>query len=423
MMMKKLFLTLIMMLLVATAFAEDIRVNLMRDQESVQIEAETGFSVTDINSGVHKDIEKGRYYLSVRGGALYLNDNVIGDNVEIKRSEGGSLPLINQKRYNGSLLATPRAGRVHLNNVLDLEFFVSNVLPAKASPIWPDEALKAQAIAARSYAKYMKLLNKDNTYDIEANDKELPFNGLGSEKTVISGAVQATVGQYLLDRDGMPAMAVTTMSTGGRTESAVNAFGVSYSYLQSVEDFDSDCPDYQWTMEFSPATIRNIIEQYGDVIVGKIRSIHLSPLSTPGDDRSESGRVRSLLVRGEDGIARIDAYNLIQQLELKSSLFDIETGVPMPTKIDAPIMNYYGVEVDRKEMPINWGENRPHTWQGMSKSTHMLKGVKDEKVTFRGLGNGHGVGLSIWGARGLANKKKTYEQILAHYYPNTKLVK
>ena len=51
------------------------------------------------------------------------------------------------------------------------------------------------------------------------------------------------------------------------------------------------------------------------------------------------------------------------------------------------------------------------------------KGTKEEKVTFRGLGKGHGVGLSVWGARGLANKRYTYEQILAHYYPNTKLVK
>lgn len=422
-MMRNLFFALIMLMLAVTGFAEDIRVNLAKDQESVQVEAESAFGVTDLNSGTHKDLNPGRYYLSVRGGGLYLNDELIGDNVEISRKDGGSLPMINQKRYNGAFYVTPRAGRVHLNNVVDLEFFVSSVLPVKTSPIWPDEALKAQAVAARSYAKYMKLLNKDNTYDIKANDSELVFNGLGSEKAVISNAVQATVGQYLLDRDGMPAMAVSTMSTGGRTENAVDAFGVSYSYLQSVKDYDSDCPDYRWTMEFSPAVIRNIIEQYGDVIVGKIRSIHLSPLSEPGDDRSESGRVRTMLIRGEDGIARIDAYNLIQQLELKSSLFDIETGVPMPTKIEAPIMNYYGMEVGRKEMPINFGENRPHTWQGMSKSTHMLKGTKDEKVVFRGLGFGHGVGLSVWGARGLANKKYTYEQILAHYYPNTKLVK
>lgn len=422
-MMKRLFLTLLLMFITVTVFAEDIRVNLLRDQESVQVEALAPFAVTDLNTGNHKDINAGRYYLSVRGGALYLNDDMIGDKVQISRKDGGELPMINQKQYNGVFYATPRAGRVHLNNVVDLEFFLTSVLPSKTSPIWPDEALKAQAVAARSYAKYMKLLNKDNTYDIEAIDKELTFNGLGKEKVVISNALQATVGQYLKDRDGMPAMAVTTACTGGRTESATEAFGVAYSYLQSVPDFDSDCPDYRWSMEFTPGMIRNIIEQYGDVIVGKIRSIHLSPLTEPGDDRTGSGRVKTLLIRGEDGIARIEAYNLIQQLELKSSLFDIETGVPLPTKLDAPIMNYYGVEVGRKEIPINLGENRPHTWQGMSKSAHVLKGTKEEKITFRGLGKGHGVGLSVWGARGLANKRYTYEQILAHYYPNTKLVK
>lgn len=419
----KLFLICVMFAVPISVKAEMLRVNLVRDQQSVQIEAENEFQVQNVYSGNITSFPAGRYYLSVRGGNLYLDDTQLGDNVQIIRKESGSLPQINQRRYNGRFCAAAKAGRVYLNNEVDLEFFITSVLPAKSSPIWPDEAIKAQAVAARSYAKYMKLLNKSKFYDIEANDKELTFTGLGNEKMMISKMVQATAGQYLLDRDGMPAMAVTTTCTGGRTESAAEAFGVAYSYLQSVVDYDQDAPDSKWTYDVSPGMVQNLIEQTGEVITGKFRSIHLSPINEPGDDRTSTGRVKSILIRGEDGIARVNADVLVNQLELKSALFDIETGVPLPDKVVAPIENYYGMEVGRKELPINWGGERPHTWQGMSKSTHILKGTKEEKITFRGRGKGHGVGLSVWGARGMANKKFNCAEILAHYYPNTKLVK
>lgn len=405
-------------------YAENIRVSLVHNQESVQIENENEFIVEDLHTGKIQEMPAGKYFLNVRGSFLYLNDQKVGDKIKISRKDNGSMPTVNQRRYNGDLIARARTGFVYLNNEIDLEFFVASVLPHKSSPIWPDEAIKAQAVAARSYAKYMKILNADKTYDIDANDEELPFVGLGDEKIVITKMVQATVGQYLLDKDGIPAMAVTTSSSGGRTESAVNAFGVAYSYLQSVEDFDKDSPDFNWTYDVNPSMVRNLLEESGGVILGKLKNIYLSPLNTPGNDRTDTGRVKTIMIQGEDGIGRVDVNLLVRQLDLKSTLFDIETGIPMPDKVVAPITNYYGIEIGRKELPINWGEERPHTWQGLNKSGHVLKGTKDERVTFRGRGKGHGVGLSVWGARGLVLAKKyTYEQILAHYYPNTQLVK
>ncbi|MBQ0067957.1 MAG: SpoIID/LytB domain-containing protein [Phascolarctobacterium sp.] len=405
-------------------YAENIRVSLVHNQESVQIENENEFIVEDLHTGKIQEMPAGKYFLNVRGSFLYLNDQKVGDKIKISRKDNGSMPTVNQRRYNGDLIARARTGFVYLNNEIDLEFFVASVLPHKSSPIWPDEAIKAQAVAARSYAKYMKILNADKTYDIDANGEELPFVGLGDEKIVITKMVQATVGQYLLDKDGIPAMAVTTSSSGGRTESAVNAFGVAYSYLQSVEDFDKDSPDFNWTYDVNPSMVRNLLEESGGVILGKLKNIYLSPLNTPGNDRTDTGRVKTIMIQGEDGIGRVDVNLLVRQLDLKSTLFDIETGIPMPDKVVAPITNYYGIEIGRKELPINWGEERPHTWQGLNKSGHVLKGTKDERVTFRGRGKGHGVGLSVWGARGLVLAKKyTYEQILAHYYPNTQLVK
>ena len=114
----------------------------------MQIQNENSFLVHDLYSGNKKEIPAGKYFLNVRGGVLYLDDIKLGDKVRITRQEGGSLPLINQRQYNGEFTVTARAGYVYLNNEIDLEFFVSSVLPQKTSPIWPDEAIKAQALAA-----------------------------------------------------------------------------------------------------------------------------------------------------------------------------------------------------------------------------------------------------------------------------------
>lgn len=421
--MKKLFLSLLICSLPLTVAAENIRVSLAKDQQSVPLEAENEFEVVNLASGAKQVIPAGTYYLNERSGEIYLSDLRGGARIQINRKEGSAMPGLAHKRYNGKLVAFAKRGRVQVNNEVDLEFFITSALPGKTSPIWPDEAIKAQAVAARSYAKYMKLLNKEKDFDIEATNQELPFDGLGNEKVAISKMIQATRGQYLQDRDGMPAMAITTSSTGGRTESAVNAFGVSYSYLQSVEDYDSDAPDYNWTYDANPAMVQNFLEQTGEVYLGKLTSISLSPMSEPGEDRTSTGRVKTMQLRGADGVAKVPISMLMTQLELKSSLFDVETGIPLPDNLDAPIYNYYGMEVGRKNIAINWGNKRPKTWQGIHKGTHNLTGDKEERITFRGRGKGHGVGLSVWGARGMANKNIKYDAILAHYYRNTKLIK
>ena len=421
--MKILALALGLLLCQAQAFAENIRVNLVKDQGSVQLAADQAFTVKNVDSGKTFSFESGKYYLNVRSGYLYVDDKMLGDRIQILRKDGGSLPAVNQRRYAGILSVSSMSGELIVNNELDLELYLTAVLPGKSSPIMPDETIKAQAVAARSYAKYMKLLNRTKRWDIEASDRELPFTGIGAEKDVLTSFIQQTSGEYLLDRDNMPAMAVTTECSGGHTEDAADIFGVAYSYLQGVEDYDQDAPDYSWSYETTPVIVRNLLEQTGEYILGRLRNIYLSPLSEPGQDRTVNGRVRTVLINGEDGTARVDAGILVRQLDLKSALFDVSTGVPFPDKLETPLTNFYGMEIGRKEIPIDYGRERPRSWQGMSKSAHVLKGDKDEKVTFFGRGKGHGVGLSVWGARELANRKHSYAEILSYYYKNTRLSK
>lgn len=427
-MLKKLLLICIMLLCLGNAsfaFAsDDLRVALVYGQYSAEISCDDEFTVEDLATGKVSTIPEGKYFLNVKEGKLTMGEQTFSHKIKINRFEGKSLPQINKRRYTGTLVAQSQGDKLLINNIVNLELYLCSVLPAKTMPIWPDEAIKAQAVAARSYARYMMWQNADNAYDITANDKELTYQGTGAEKAAISKFIKATAGQILVDGAGNPVQAVSTSSTGGKTASAKEVLGREVSYLQSVEDYDSDSPEYKWEYHASPIMVRNFLEQNG-YAVGKLESIRLSPLDEPDIDRSATGRVNYLIIAGDAGVVKISGLELMQLLSLNSTLFDVETGVPVPDTLNVPITNYYGMQVGSKDIDIKVKDKGEPVWKNVIRSYHLLSGGKEEKIIFRGKGKGEGVGLSVWGARGMANasSKNTYKKILAHYYPGTSLVK
>ena len=428
-MLKKVILLCLMLLSLssacfATSGSDDLRVALVYGQYSAEISCDDEFTVEDLATGKLSTLPEGKYFLNVKEGKLTMGEHIFSNKIEINRFEGKSLPQINKRRYAGSLQAQIQGDRLLINNVVNLELYLCSVLPSKTMPIWPDEAIKAQAIAARSYARYMMWQNADEAYDITANDKELTYQGTGAEKAAISKFIKATTGQILVDNAGNPAQAVTTSSTGGKTASAKEVWVREVSYLQSVEDFDSDSPEHKWEYHASPIMVRNFLEQNG-YAVGKLESIKLSPVDEPDIDRSATGRVNYLIIAGDAGVVKVSGLELMRLLSLNSTHFDVETGVPVPDILNVPITNYYGMQIGSKDINIKVKDKGEPVWKNVIRSYHLLSGGKDEKITFRGKGKGEGVGLSVWGARGMANasSKNTYKKILAHYYPGTSLIK
>ena len=250
------------------------------------------------------------------------------------------------------------------------------------------------------------------------------YQGLASVRPALHKLLEATAGQYLVDTQGRPVEAVTTSSSGGRTEAAQELWGRAVPYLQSVQDYDQDSPDYTWEERLVPAQVENILEQNG-YQVGKLNSIRLSALEEPALDRTPTGRVRQIIFTGEKGSARLTGLQVQQLLGLPSNLFDVATGVPRPESLRVPIENYYGMEIGSKDIDINLEEDKTAVWKHVANSYHLLSGAKEERITFMGRGRGHGLGLSAWGARGLANAQPDlgYEEILQYYYPRTVLRK
>ena len=217
---------------------------------------------------------------------------------------------------------------------------------------------------------------------------------------------------------------MTTSSSGGLTEAASGAWSKPVSYLQSVADYDSDSPDFQWEYRATPALLEGQLAQRG-YTVGKLNSVRLSPLDTPDEDRTATGRVRYLILSGSAGTVKISGAELAEIIGLKSTLFDLETGTPPPETLKVPIEDRYGFEVGSKDIDIKVKEDERPVWNRLLRSYHMLSGGKEEKIIFHGKGRGTGLGLSAWGARGMVvnNEKITASQILEHYYPGTHLVK
>ena len=404
--------------------AELIRVALVHDQVTAEISCESDFEVqSDSNKTV---LPKGKYFLHVVDGKLAMDEkHVFGSTLYLNALEGKALPKVNQRAYKGYLRALADNDKLLLVNHVDLEQYLASVLPAKTMVVWPDEGIKAQAIAARSYALYNKRLNHGKQYDLTANDQELPYEGTGPriEKAGITKLIGATRGQYLVDAQGLPVEAVTTSSSGGATEAAKGAWGRDVPYLQSVADYDSDSPDYKWEHRATPALLEGQLAQRG-YAVGKLQSVRLSPLDAPDEDRTATGRVRYVILSGSAGTAKITGAELADIIGLKSTLFDVETGTPPPETLKVPIEDRFGFEVGSKDIDIKVKEDERPVWNKLLRSYQMLSGGKDEKIIFHGRGKGTGLGLSAWGARGMVveNEKTTYGQILEHYYPGTRLV-
>ena len=420
-MLKKLFILSLLLLSIVfssvASAAEQLRIALVEGQTTAEISCDDEFMVS--SAGGQQTLPKGKYFVHVADGKLALDEtHSYAGTVTVQPAAGKALPQLNRRSYKGSLQLRAYEGKLLVVNRVDIEDYLASVLPAKTMVVWPDEVVKAQAVAARSYALYKKQ-HSTGAYDLAATDRELPYTGTGAriEKSAVTKLIAATKGQYLTDGSGFAIEAVTTSSSGGRTESAHELWGRSVSYLQSVEDYDSDSPDSTWEFRATPAILEGLLAQRG-YVVGRLTSIRLSPLDEKGVDRTATGRVKYLILSGEAGTVKISGTELAQLLDLNSTLFDLETGTPAPETLNVPIENYYGMQIGSKDIDIKVNEDNKPVWKNLVRSYHLLGGGKDEKIIFHGKGRGPGLGLSAWGARGMANSnaKLTYKDILRHYY-------
>ncbi|MPN23137.1 hypothetical protein SDC9_170524 [bioreactor metagenome] len=156
----------------------------------------------------------------------------------------------------------------------------------------------------------------------------------------------------------------------------------------------------------------------------------MSPLSKQpisSFDRGISGRVKAVRVTGTDGTVYITGNKLRSALTLNSTLLDIEVIAPAQKALEFDITDSYG-DRWKKEVPVNLPPQKHETFLNEKSVIHRITGRTTESIVFTGFGWGHGIGLSQWGAKAMAEiapKGDTtyFREILKHYYQGVDIKK
>ena len=164
------------------------------------------------------------------------------------------------------------SGRVHLVrrgngflviNRVDVEEYVKGVVPAEVSSAWHPEMLKAQAVAARTYALYQQMLSATREYDVVATVQDQVYRGKQGVDAGILRAVEETRGLVVTYQDA-PIYAAFSSTAAGLTEDAMNVWSKEYPYLKGVEcPFDLMSPYYQWKSSFKIDTLEQNLRAAG----------------------------------------------------------------------------------------------------------------------------------------------------------------
>ncbi|ACX52721.1 SpoIID/LytB domain protein [Ammonifex degensii KC4] len=321
-------------------------------------------------------VEKNRETVGLYPGPLVL---AAGQEENWFSLTGGSF---SGKAFRGNLRVDLNNGALRLVNELEMEDYLKGVVPGEMPASWPLEALKAQAVAARSYAlsRVRAELYPQAPYQLLSDTRDQVYGGMSFEQPNSNRAVEETRGEVLL-YGGEPIAAYFCSSNGGYTERSEDVWRYPCGYLEAKPDpYDHhpSNPHYGWQRTLTV-----------DEIVSCLASRNFN-LSVVEDvyvvERTATGRVKVLEIWGRD-----------------------QNNQPVRQKLG-----------NADYVRVVFGLKAPAS--DLSKVYDPATG-RLLQITFTGNGWGHCLGMSQWGARGMAEKGFSYRDILAFYYPGAKLLK
>lgn len=318
--------------------------------------------------GAH-EIDSGgdAHELAARGGVLLVDGRKVEADDPLVVHPGDGPLRVDGKPLPGRVEAWADARGLILVNALDLEDYVAAVVASEVPAGWPDAALEAQAVAARTFALAQKIAQGPAARaHLGSSVLDQVYAGAAHPASGAQRAARATAGE-VLTFGAAPIAAYFSASCGGRSETAEDGFNLaagSTPYLVSRDD-DADA-GRAWTVRKPLAQLSAALRKAGRVLA-EVTSLAVSA-------RTASGRARTLRLvttSGEVSLGAVELRQILGYAALPSLLFEVS--------------------------------------------------VERGTALFRGRGNGHGVGLCQWGAQARAARGESYRQILDHYYPNAEL--
>ena len=348
-----------------------VRVCVVENAQSVRLILKGRYEISPLNSnGI---LKKGTYLNSkvsaTKGGILIARDELKAGGVRVKTSKESGI-YIDERRFRGfiDIIRTDQLKLIIVNH-LDVEKYLYGVLYHEVSHLWPIEALKAQAITARTFALYQAMKNMTRDYDLRKDIYSQVYGGRTSERRATNRAVDLTRSE-VLTYNGELFPAYYHATCAGATENASNLWDINISPLVGVEcPWCRNSPHYKWSGEIPLSQITKKLNAAGYKL-GTISALNIL-------SRNKSGRIDKLEIKDTGGVTTIIAA---------------------------------------KDFRLILGPN-------VVRSLNFESAIKGDDLTLKGLGWGHGVGMCQWGAHEMARNGKKAEEILRHYYPGAEITR
>lgn len=360
--------------------------------------------------------------------------------------------------YGGFRYERIGGGDLTVVNIVDLETYIKGVVPYEMSSSWPLEALKVQAVCARSYA-YINIHSGKHTsyhFDVCNTTDCQAYYGAGTNSSSYQAtertdqAVDETAGEYAW-YDGQVIEAFYSSSHGGASESVYNVWGTSlerYPYLCGVEDpYEADMASKNsyssWTVSYTSSELAQRLENYGYDASSGIESLTLtySDLGNVIQVRVNyrdggSDTIRPSSMRSVFGISSI-RFTVNGQAASSGSGTTSSSGGELTangsTSLDsqgtftvisgsgslsqAGLDGLYAISGSGSITPAE--DAASGGGSGTDTPTGTQVTVSGSSYSFQGSGNGHQLGLSQYGAWAMAERGFTYDEIIEFYYPGT----
>ncbi len=325
---------------------------------------------------------------------------------------------IEGKSYRGSFLFTTTSDGLSAVNLVWLEEYLQSVVPSEMPSHWPAEALKTQAVCARTYAMRNINKHKSDGFDLCAGVHCQAYNGVSQEKQGVTDAIGWTRGQIVIYRT-QPIDVYYFSTSGGFTEDVGDVWGGDLPYLTSVDDSYENplSPHYTWTRTYTAAELSAKLKARG-VDVGTVTDVEI--LST-----TPNGAVTSLRVTGTGGTKTYTKEGcrtfLGGENGMLSQSYIVRRGSGGVASSTSGLLDMSHLYIKSADGMTAFTKDTLHTL-GDKPGTLSTKMTYDGLFRFYGRGFGHLVGMSQYGAKGMADAGFKYHEILPHYYRNTELL-
>ncbi len=356
---------------------------------------------------------------------IYINGKLFGKYVRVFPYRHGFISF-NKRSYRGYFFIKAINRKLVVINVLLIEEYLYGIMKVEVNPNWPLEALKAQAVVARTYVVTHRKRHKDLGFDLCATTHCQVYRGVSAEVPILTKAVNATRG-IIITYHGKPATVFYHADSGGHTASAKDVWGKNIPYLRGVPElYYNKCnsPYKHWKVKLTKDQIEKALKKAGYNITNLI-DIQIYK-------RDRWGRAIQLLIYTSTGKIKISASKfrmIIGSSVIRSTWFDIKkrSQANKHSYLTEQKINKLLKELAQKGY-ISLDQllkllQAPKRAESFVKKFIDNQSPQKNIFIFEGRGWGHGVGMSQWGAKTLAEVGFNYKKILLHYFPGTHLKK